>query len=138
MKWERKGIINRRGSIRQTAEGRKGKACLSVCPSVTRRKVRRFLVSNDAEREWGTDGRTWHQGEREKGDRGNFFISVSANIIASTVVIAAFSAMSEGECGRAPVWQRPNIKIGSTEEREKRRRGKKERESDSEWNGCAY
>ena len=68
-------------------------------------------------------GRTWHQGEREreKGDRENFFISLSANIIASSVVIAAFSAMSEGESGRrrrAPVWQRPNIKIGSTEERE--------------------
>ena len=77
-------------------------------------------------------GRTWHQGERErereKGDRENFFISLSANIIASSVVIAAFSAMSEGESGRrrrAPVWQRPNIKIGSTEEREKRRGGRK-------------
>ena len=66
---------------------------------------------------------------REKGDRENFFISVSANIIASSVVIAAFSAMSEGESGRrrAPVWQRPNIKIGSTEKREKRRRGGRKR-----------
>ena len=94
-------------------------------------------MSNDAERERGTD--VAPRREREKGDRENFFISVSANIIASSVVIAAFSAMSEGESGRrrAPVWQRPNIKIGSTEERE-RRGGKKERESDSEWNGCAY
>ena len=73
------------------------------------------------------DGRTNVAPGREKGDRENFFISVSANIIASSVVIAAFSAMSEGESGRrrAPVWQRPNIKIGSTEEREKRRGGRK-------------
>ena len=58
-------------------------------------------------------GRTWHQGEREreKGDRENFFISVSVNIIASSVVIAAFSAMGEGAGEGAPQFGRgPTLK----------------------------
>ena len=44
---------------------------------------------------------------REKGDRENFFISLSANIIASSVVNAAFSAMSGG--GRERAKARPSL-----------------------------
>ena len=91
------------------------------------------------------DGRR-REREREPG-RGNFVIS-PANITPSlpSFLLLRHRLFFCSRCRRARVWQRPNIKIGSTEERGKKERGKAiarkdgggKKERGREWDGCAY